>query len=86
MKTLLIVMVLVLLVPVVCSAKAFGPLWAVWTHSEVACQCAAKTGFWWIGGWMLAIHLYDRHVRVVPTTKADVVRRWREREKLGPNR
>ena len=63
-----------------------GPLWAVWTHSTVPWQCAVKTGFWWIGGWCLAIYLYDRHIRETPTTKADVLRHMQDREKQGPNR
>ena len=81
----LCLLVCLLLAATQAQAKTVGPLWAVWTHSTIPWQCALKTGFWWIGGWTLAIYIYDRHIRESPTTRADVLRHLEDREKQGPN-
>lgn len=45
-KILALALVFILVFPSVSLAKHYGPLWAVWTHSEDSRECAAKTVFW----------------------------------------
>jgi len=75
--------VLILCMVSTCHA-ATGPLYEIWTHSIVPWECAVKTAFWWIGGWMMAIRFYDKYMRAVPTTRADVIQHWRERPRREP--
>jgi len=32
------------------SARPYGPLWKVWTHSREVNECNAKTSFWFVLG------------------------------------
>ena len=45
-KVLTVMIIIFLLCPVCVHAKHYGPLWAVWTHSEDYNECCIKTGFW----------------------------------------
>jgi hypothetical protein len=45
-KAIIFIIIFTLAAPVAAQAKHYGPLWAVWTHSEDPNECAAKTVFW----------------------------------------
>jgi len=41
-----LIIIFILAFPAAACAKHYGPLWAVWTHSEDPEECAIKTAFW----------------------------------------
>ena len=88
MKRLTVILLVVLALGLFAGqaeAKAFGPVWALWNHSVVPAQCAVKTGFWWIGGWAVAIWIYDHHIRPDgPTSREQVIEYARLRGRREP--
>jgi len=70
MKKILIICLSILLLQLlffgsIASAKIYGPLWAVWTHSKDKDECQIKTAFWFVLSITTLIYLIDK------TTKKD---------------
>jgi len=70
MKKILIICLSVLLLQLlffnsIGSAKTYGPLWAIWTHSKDKDECQIKTAFWFALSTVTFIYLIDK------TTKKD---------------
>lgn len=45
-KIAIMIVILTVAFPAAAGARHYGPLWAVWTHSEDPGECAIKTAFW----------------------------------------